>query len=54
MLSRDTGLRDKLESNTKYFREKISSAGFTVLGDPNCPIVCVLFFLFFDCSKKND
>lgn len=30
MLSSTTHLRDKLEENTKYFREKIKAAGFTI------------------------
>lgn len=30
LLSESTELRDKLESNTKYFREKISKLGFTI------------------------
>ena len=30
MLSRTTHLRDKLEENTKYFREKIKAAGFEI------------------------
>ncbi|MGO9307834.1 MAG: glycine C-acetyltransferase [Spirochaetia bacterium] len=30
MLSRDTGLRDKLERNTKFFRRGITAAGFDV------------------------
>jgi len=30
MLSETTALRDKLESNTKYFREKMTTAGFDI------------------------
>ena len=30
MLNSTTGLRDKLEENTKYFREEISKAGFNI------------------------
>jgi glycine C-acetyltransferase len=30
MLSTTTHLRDKLEENTKYFREKIKAAGFNI------------------------
>jgi glycine C-acetyltransferase len=30
MLSESTALRDKLEKNTKYFREKITAAGFDI------------------------
>jgi glycine C-acetyltransferase len=31
LLSRSTELRDKLETNTKYFRESMSSLGYTIL-----------------------
>ncbi len=31
LLSESTNLRDKLESNTRYFREKMASTGFNVL-----------------------
>jgi glycine C-acetyltransferase len=30
MLTETTELRDKLERNTKYFREKITAAGFDI------------------------
>jgi len=30
LLSETTELRDKLESNTKYFREKMTAAGFDI------------------------
>ena len=30
LLSETTDLRDKLESNTRYFREKMSAAGFDI------------------------
>jgi len=30
MLSETTALRDKLETNTKYFREKMTAAGFDI------------------------
>ena len=41
MLSETTELRDKLERNTKYFREKMSSTGFDVLkgSHPITPIM---------------
>mmetsp|Transcript_15014 Transcript_15014/g.23778 ORF Transcript_15014/g.23778 Transcript_15014/m.23778 type:complete len:110 (-) Transcript_15014:136-465(-) len=42
MISNDTSLRDKLESNTRYFRENLSKYGFEVRGDPACPIVPVM------------
>ena len=32
MLNRDTSLRDKLEWNTKYFRNKMEEAGFDLVG----------------------
>lgn len=41
MLSATTHLRDKLEDNTKYFREKIKAAGFNIKDGvhPIVPIV---------------
>ena len=41
MLSETTALRDKLESNTKYFREKMTAAGFDIKPGvhPICPIM---------------
>lgn len=43
MLSQSTGLRDKLESNTKYFRSKMSAAGFEIkTGDH--PIVPIMLY----------
>jgi glycine C-acetyltransferase len=41
MLEADTSLRDKLEENTKYYREKMSALGFTILGanHPICPVL---------------
>ncbi|MCZ7614524.1 MAG: glycine C-acetyltransferase [Ignavibacteriaceae bacterium] len=41
MLSSTTHLRDKLEENTKYFREKIKSAGFEIK-DGIHPIVPIM------------
>lgn len=41
MLSATTHLRDKLEDNTKYFREKIKSAGFNIK-DGIHPIVPIM------------
>ena len=40
-LSATTALRDKLESNTKFFREAMTKAGFDIVpGDhPICPIM---------------
>ena len=42
MLSKDTSLRDRLEENTKYFREKISAIGLDVI-DSTHPIVAIVF-----------
>jgi glycine C-acetyltransferase len=41
LLSASTGLRDKLEANTKFFREGMSQLGFTILPGthPICPVV---------------
>jgi glycine C-acetyltransferase len=41
ILSSSTDLRDKLESNTKYFRSKMTAAGFDILpGEhPICPLM---------------
>ena len=41
MLSETTNLRDKLEQNTKYFREKMTAAGFDIKpgGHPIVPIM---------------
>lgn len=40
-LSKSTALRDKLESNTRYFREQMSSLGFTILPGEH-PIVPIM------------
>ncbi|HBR58565.1 MAG TPA: glycine C-acetyltransferase, partial [Blastocatellia bacterium] len=42
ILSQSTALRDKLQSNTLYFREKLSEVGLTVLPGEH-PIVPVMF-----------
>lgn len=43
IISNDTSLRDKLESNTKYFKDKIVAAGFDVVkGDS--PIVPIMLY----------
>lgn len=41
MLSETTALRDKLEANTKYFREQMTAAGFDIKPGvhPICPIM---------------
>lgn len=43
MLSETTALRDKLESNTKYFREKMTAAGFDIKPGVH-PIVPVMLY----------
>ena len=43
MLSETTDLRDKLESNTKYFREKMTEAGFDIKPGVH-PIVPVMLY----------
>lgn len=43
MLSETTKLRDKLEKNTKYFREKMTSAGFDIKPGEH-PIVPIMLY----------
>lgn len=43
MLSETTGLRDKLEWNTKYFRSKITAAGFDIKAGDH-PIVPIMLY----------
>ena len=43
MLSETTALRDKLESNTKYFREKMTVAGFDIKPGEH-PIVPIMLY----------
>jgi glycine C-acetyltransferase len=43
MLSETTQLRDKLESNTKYFRQKMTEAGFDIKPGVH-PIVPVMLY----------
>lgn len=43
MLTETTELRDKLENNTKYFREKMTSAGFDIKAGVH-PIVPVMLY----------
>jgi glycine C-acetyltransferase len=43
MLSETTTLRDKLESNTRYFREKMTEAGFDIKNGEH-PIVPIMFY----------
>jgi glycine C-acetyltransferase len=42
MLSRNTELRDKLEANTKFFREAMAKSGFNILPGTH-PIVPIMF-----------
>jgi len=50
ILSNDTSLRDKLEANTKYFKDKIVAAGFDVK-EGNSPIVPIMLY---DASLSQD
>jgi glycine C-acetyltransferase len=43
MLSKTTELRDRLESNTKYFREKMTEAGFDIKPGDH-PIVPIMLY----------
>jgi glycine C-acetyltransferase len=43
MLSETTTLRDKLESNTRYFREKMTEAGFDIKNGEH-PIVPIMLY----------
>ncbi|MCP4120921.1 MAG: glycine C-acetyltransferase [Bacteroidetes bacterium] len=43
MLTETTALRDKLESNTKYFREKMTAAGFDIKPGEH-PIVPIMLY----------
>jgi len=43
MLKNDTALRDKLEDNTKYFKEKMKAAGFDII-DGDSAIVPVMLY----------
>jgi glycine C-acetyltransferase len=43
MLKHDTGLRDKLEENTKYFRTKMTEAGFDIRPGDH-PIVPIMLY----------
>jgi glycine C-acetyltransferase len=43
LLSKTTELRDKLEVNTKYFREKISAAGFDIKPGEH-PIIPIMLY----------
>jgi len=43
MLSASTGLRDRLEANTRYFRERMTAAGFDIKAGSH-PIVPVMLY----------
>jgi glycine C-acetyltransferase len=43
MLKKDTSLRDKLEVNTKYFRTKMTEAGFDIKAGDH-PIVPIMLY----------
>ncbi|MGD0712492.1 MAG: glycine C-acetyltransferase, partial [Bacteroidales bacterium] len=50
LLMGSTALRDKLEKNTKYFRAKMTEAGFDIVAGDH-PIVPIMFGKYPDCSK---
>jgi glycine C-acetyltransferase len=50
LLMGSTELRDKLEKNTKYFRTKMTEAGFDIVPGDH-PIVPIMFGKYPDCSK---
>ena len=50
LLMSSTELRDKLEANTKYFRSKMTEAGFDIVAGDH-PIVPIMFGKYPDCSK---
>ena len=50
LLMSSTTLRDKLENNTKYFRSKMTEAGFDIVAGDH-PIVPIMFGKYPDCSK---
>jgi len=43
MISRDTSLRDKLESNTIYFKEKMIAAGFDIVKGDSAIVPVMLY-----------
>ncbi len=50
ILMSSTDLRDKLERNTKYFRAKMTEAGFDIIPSDH-PIVAILFGKYHNCTK---
>ena len=43
MISKDTSLRDQLEKNTNYFRDKMKSAGFDLVGADSAIVPVMLY-----------
>jgi glycine C-acetyltransferase len=43
MISKDTSLRDKLEENTKYFKEKMINAGFDIVRGDSAIVPVMLY-----------
>ena len=43
MISKDTSLRDKLEENTKYFKEKMIEAGFDIVRGDSAIVPVMLY-----------
>ena len=43
MLGKDTGLRDKLEKNTKYFKEGMKKAGFDIIEGDSAIVPVMLY-----------
>jgi len=50
ILTQSTELRDKLEKNTKYFRQKMTEAGFDIIPGDH-PITPIMFGKYPDCSR---
>jgi glycine C-acetyltransferase len=50
LLSSSTYLRDKLEANTKKFREEMTAAGFDIIAGDH-PIVPIMFGKYDNCSQ---
>jgi glycine C-acetyltransferase len=50
LLTASTELRDKLETNTKLFRSKMTEAGFDIIPGEH-PITPIMFGKYPDCSK---
>jgi glycine C-acetyltransferase len=43
MISKDTSLRDQLENNTNYFRNKMKAAGFDLIGADSAIVPVMLY-----------